>query len=274
MEYIGKSLVQHGESNKRIYLMKLNHGDYPGIVNDLINMAKKNNYTKVFAKVPEKFTEMFTGAGFIEEAFIPEFYNGAEKALFLSYYLDKYRKELSKDEKSEIEKNIQIAKNKAHTKKDITLKPQFSMRRLTEEDAEQLTKLYKVVFETYPFPIHDPEFIKKTMKDYIIYYGIFDGEKLIAASSAETDDSSQNAEMTDFATYPDYRGHSFANILLEMMENDLSGDFKTLYTIARSFSAGMNITFARAGYIFTGTLINNTNISGRIESMNVWYKRI
>jgi hypothetical protein len=36
----------------------------------------------------------------------------------------------------------------------------------------------------------------------------------------------------------------------------------------------MNATFAKAGYSFGGTLINNTNISGDIESMNVWYKNL
>jgi len=36
----------------------------------------------------------------------------------------------------------------------------------------------------------------------------------------------------------------------------------------------MNITFARNNYSFAGTLINNTNISGQIESMNVWYKAL
>jgi hypothetical protein len=34
----------------------------------------------------------------------------------------------------------------------------------------------------------------------------------------------------------------------------------------------MNITFAKCGYIFGGTLINNTQISGSIESMNLWHK--
>jgi len=34
----------------------------------------------------------------------------------------------------------------------------------------------------------------------------------------------------------------------------------------------MNITFSRMGYRYSGTLLNNTNISGRLESMNVWYK--
>jgi hypothetical protein len=49
---------------------------------------------------------------------------------------------------------------------------------------------------------------------------------------------------------------------------------KLFYTIARSYSAGMNITFAKQDYKYTGTLINNTNIFGKIESMNVWYKLV
>jgi hypothetical protein len=46
----------------------------------------------------------------------------------------------------------------------------------------------------------------------------------------------------------------------------------TTYTIARALSPGMNITFAKMGYNYAGTLKNNCNISGCIESMNVWYK--
>ncbi|MEZ4485255.1 MAG: hypothetical protein R2864_11955 [Syntrophotaleaceae bacterium] len=36
----------------------------------------------------------------------------------------------------------------------------------------------------------------------------------------------------------------------------------------------MNITFAKHGYSYGGTLTNNTQISGDLESMVVWYKRI
>ena len=50
--------------------------------------------------------------------------------------------------------------------------------------------------------------------------------------------------------------------------------FSTTYTIARSLSLGMNLTFAKGGYSFAGTLVNNTQISGQIESMNVWYKHL
>ncbi|MNP81484.1 N-acetyltransferase YodP [compost metagenome] len=49
---------------------------------------------------------------------------------------------------------------------------------------------------------------------------------------------------------------------------------KTLYSVVRAKSFDANILFSKIGFKFSGTLINNTNISGRIESMNVWYKEI
>ncbi len=59
-----------------------------------------------------------------------------------------------------------------------------------------------------------------------------------------------------------------------MEEKSFKLGIKTVFTIARAKSPGMNITFARSGYDYGGTLVNNTNISGQIESMNVWYKSL
>lgn len=81
--------------------------------------------------------------------------------------------------------------------------------------------------------------------------------------------------MTDFATLPEYRGNNFSVILLNKMEKEIEKQsYKLLYTIARAKSYSMNITFSKLGYFYGGTLINNTNIAGNIESMNVWYKKI
>jgi putative beta-lysine N-acetyltransferase len=81
--------------------------------------------------------------------------------------------------------------------------------------------------------------------------------------------------MTDFATLPHFRGKGLATALLVDMENEMKNQkIRTLFTIARALSPGMNITFARCGYKYSGTLINNTQIFGHIESMNVWYKHI
>jgi hypothetical protein len=46
------------------------------------------------------------------------------------------------------------------------------------------------------------------------------------------------------------------------------------YTIARAIFRPINAVFAGAGYQFGGLLKNNTNISGSMESMNVWYRKL
>jgi putative beta-lysine N-acetyltransferase len=85
----------------------------------------------------------------------------------------------------------------------------------------------------------------------------------------------KTAEMTVFATSPVCRGRGLATYLLAHAEAAAEKvGVKTAYTIARAYSAGMNITFARNGYTFSGTLTHNTQISGKLESMNVWYKAL
>ena len=79
--------------------------------------------------------------------------------------------------------------------------------------------------------------------------------------------------MTDFATLPSHRGRGLATHLLGRMDGAArTAGERVAYTIARAVSFGMNITFARRGYAFGGTLVSNTQIGGAIESMNIWYK--
>jgi putative beta-lysine N-acetyltransferase len=112
------------------------------------------------------------------------------------------------------------------------------------------------------------------MRENVIYFGVLKGDEPVGLSSIEQDEKNAAAEMTDFAVLPSHRGAGVAYHLLEQMEHTIpSLGIKTMFTIARARSTGMNVTFAKNGYSFAGTLINNTNISGRIESMNVWYKR-
>lgn len=278
IEIIRKSKIQHGVSNNRIYLMKLAPKERKEVIEDLEKLAEEKGYTKIFAKVPYSANKLFESSGYTMEAFIPDFYAGKAKASFFAKYMNPKRAEISDEERETINKALDIAKSKwvSPEKFDtskLKLKKNFNARKLELSDSIALAEIYKEVFETYPFPIHEPEYIEKTMKDNIIYFGIFDEDKLVAASSAETDPEGLNTEMTDFATLPDYRGHGFATILLDMMEKYCTEEgFIVSYTLARALSIGMNVTFAKKGYHFTGTLVHNTNISGDIESMNVWYK--
>ncbi len=271
IETIGNTLIQHGKFNDRIYLMKLSQSEFPGIIDVLDRKAEKQKYTKIFAKIPAYASSEFLENGYVKEARVPQFFGGERDAFFLAKYLSPNRKNTKNMEK--INSILRTAKSKAMEEPELALDKRFAFRKCERPDATAMAEVYKEVFATYPFPIHDPEYLAKTMDENIVYFGIWEGGRLVALSSSEMDVKAKNVEMTDFATLPDYRGNGLAVFLLNEMEKEMRRrGLKTAYTIARALSFGMNITFARMDYRYSGTLIKNTNISGRLESMNVWYK--
>lgn len=272
---IGDAVIQHGPLSRRIYLMKLGKADPEYLIPVLETIAQSRNYTKIFAKVPQSAVAPFLQASYHIEARVPGFYGNDESACFLGHYLSAER-QVVKDSFA-LEDVMWIARNKVshQIKKHSQLPEGFTARRCSPADTETMAELYSQVFSTYPFPIDDPDYLRETMQSHIQYYGVEHGGRLVALSSAETDMAERNAEMTDFATLPSYRNRGLALNLLSYMEAAMrKNGIKTAYTIARAVSIGMNITFAQNGYSLCGTLINNTNISGTIESMNVWFKSL
>jgi len=151
----------------------------------------------------------------------------------------------------------------------------YTIRMLTESDIGEITRIYRSVFESYPFPIYNKDYILKTMHENVRYFGAEKDGKLAALSSSEMDIDGKNVEMTDFATDKAHLGNNLSGQLLIAMEQEMKTlGITTLYTIARLNSIPMNKTFLKAGYEYSGTLVNNTNIAGKIESMNVFYKHI
>jgi putative beta-lysine N-acetyltransferase len=271
IEKLDHSLIQHGPANNRIYLMKLSGQDLPGLLDKLDALAEQHRYTKIFTKVPLQTKPLFEQRGYSEEAVIPGFFHGETEAVFLSRFVDPQR-ELDPSQK-QIEAILDIAAEKAHQPDAKSLPDTFEIRQVRPDEAEAMAELFTVVFESYPFPVHDPGYLRETMESHIAYFAAYENGTMVAVSSAEIDAEAENAEMTDFATLPDSRGKGLARCLLTHMEQQMRREgLKTGYTIARALSAGMNITFARAGYTYSGTLTHNTNICGKLESMNVWYK--
>lgn len=269
---IGQSEIQHGKASDRVYLMKLSKTDFPDIMDHIDKLVEKNSYTKIFIKVPVWAKQGFQNRGYTVEASIPNFYNGSEDAFFMARYADPVRKErVDRETITQIIRTAMIA-----PKLDAPDLPKgFSHAVLVPQEAQELAALYKAVFKSYPFPIFDSVYLKETMASHIVYFGIRKAEQLVAASSCEMDVDYENVEMTDFATLDAYRSKGFASFLLTQMEREMRcRGIKMAYTIARSMSYGMNITFAKNHYTFAGTLFNNTDIAGEIESMNVWYKAL
>lgn len=276
MTKINNSTIQHGLRNNRIYLMHLNKEDVPEIIFELDDLARRNSYTKIFAKIPYSSSRVFFNNGYSMEATIPHFFHGKEDCILASKYFDVKR---SCTKNSDLNKKVlenAFMKIKLPLEGEkVFLDNAFLFRKAVPGDALQMTKLYSQVFDSYPFPIFDPQYIKQTMISNVIYFGIWKESELIALSSCEMDLENRNVEMTDFAVHPEYRGHHFSYFLLTQMNKEMQKlQIKTAYTIARSISYGMNATFAKCGYTFSGTLVNNTQIGGKIEDMNVWYKSL
>jgi putative beta-lysine N-acetyltransferase len=272
LEIFGESVIQHGPNNNRVYLMKVSLNDCQELIDYAIKLAAANGYSKIFAKVRQSCAPLFLKNGFTEESMVPNLFNGEEDGYFYSLFIQPERQQ---EKEAETVKKVLDAANSKFIEVPPTplLGAEFNWRIMQKSDVQAMATLYKLVFESYPFPVDDPAFLAKCMDEDVIYHGIWSGEELIALSSAEMDCTGKNVEMTDFATRPDFRSQGLASYLLDKMEDDVrSRGIRTAYTIARAYSFGMNITFAKHSYRYAGTLTNNTQIFGQLESMNVWYK--
>ncbi|MDD3479556.1 MAG: putative beta-lysine N-acetyltransferase [Paludibacteraceae bacterium] len=265
-----QSNISHDKESNRVYLSHFCKEDFPYIINHIENLAQTNQYTKLFAKIRSCHTPLFIKNGYKIEAYVPNFFNGQEDCFFLVKYKNSERNLLD----SVAMDKFQMLFSTPVKEYRETLPEKFTITELKTSDITSMIEVFKKVFKTYPFPIFDSQFIKKSIEeDNTIYFGIWDNHQLVAISSAECNYQEQYAEMTDFAVLPSHRGYHLAIHLLATMEAKLvNKQIKTVYTICRLNSLAMNKTFYNSQYKYTGTLIQNTQISGNIESMNVWYK--
>ncbi len=265
---IGTATIQHGPSNNRVYLMKTGCEPMSRLAPVIERLAKERGYTKIFTKVRLREASLLHARGYQEEARIPGYFLRQEDAIFMSYFLDPARAVQTQAPASTF-----ASRAGGQNLPPPTQLPDFDLRAATEKDVEDMAALYREVFPSYPFPIHDPAYLARTLRSNIHYFLVRSQGRLAAISSGEVDAEAQSSEMTDFATHPSWRGRGLASCLLRAMEKDLAKKgITTFFTIARAASESMNRVFRSAGYEYGGTLVNNTQISGKIESMNVWHK--
>jgi len=269
---VGRSLIQHGRYNNRIYLMKLDPEDTDLIIGWILETLEEEGYTKVFAKIPESAAPGFERGGFGVEAMIPGYFRNGDTCLFMGKYADPSRREYNEEGVAAARETAFERAGSGHN----PLKEGYRIHEAAPSDTEALAELYGSVFPSYPFPIDDPGFIQTSIESgETRFFMVVHGENLIAASSAELDPDSGTVEMTDFATLPEARGLGAAGALLTHMEGIVRDDgYHLAYTICRGEEPAVNILFARGGYQFAGTLPNNTQIGGGFETMNVWYRSL
>jgi putative beta-lysine N-acetyltransferase len=235
--------------------------------------ARRSGYGKIFWKAPADLAPSLVEAGMRVEATIEGYFDG-DDATVVAGYPDPDR--ARRRDAEEQERILATVRSRPPKPEPRPLPDGYRAATATASDADDLARLYSEVFASYPFPITEPQYLVDTMRSHVVYRIVRDdGGRLVAAASAETASGYRNAEMTDFATLPDQRGHGLALGLLAALEDEMARrGIPNLYTIARARSFGMNQVFANRGYRWTGTLVNNCHIAGRFEDMHVWCRGV
>jgi beta-lysine N6-acetyltransferase len=270
IDHLGETVFQHGAFNDRVYIMRTVPAELPDLLPYLENLAGKRGYGKVVAKVSTACRAALVAWGAQVEGHLPDYYGPGDDAHFVSRFFDPARREERRP--ADVERNLEIAREKAAEAPSTTGDSwQQTVAVATVDDVEVMSRIYRRVFPTYPFPIHDPAYLVRAMQNDVVFFKLAHDGKIGALASAEMDLARGAVEMTDFATLPELRGQGAAQSLLAAMEAAMrERGLRLAFTIARAYSPGMNVTFAKRGYRYGGTLCNNTNISGHIESMNLW----
>lgn len=288
VERLGPALIQHGPFSDRVYVMRPPTSDATRVLLRVDALAAERGYGKIVAKCPASAVPALVERGYRVEAEVPRFFGPEEDGAFVGKFLDPERavdprmervREVLEEARARAgERSVAASVVAPGTPAGSGAPPEAAAIAIAEartDDAAALAACYDEVFDSYPFPIHDPAHLREAMRAGTRFFAAWDDGRIVAASSMEDGGTAGTLEMTDFATLPPYRGRGLASRLLLRMERAaaLEGT-RTVFTIARALSFGMNITFGRHGYTYAGTLINNTQIASSIESMNVWYRHL
>lgn len=258
-------------TNKRVKIIDLENISVQNIKR-IIHFSSKQHLGKIICNSNLKCFEIFIEAGFHSEGKINGYFEGKD-AFCMSYFINSDRKICNNFTKKEllVKQCLDVKDTFIYGGKNST----YCIRNATENDIEEMVKLFSTVFSTYPSPVYDEEFLKETMKKKVLYkVAIYDG-KIIGVASADMDKENLNAEITDCATYQDYRGKGILSNIIYSLELDLNKrGFITLYSLSRAINPSINFVLSKHNYKFAGRLVNNCNICGTFEDMNIWVKNI
>lgn len=259
--------------NRRLKVIDYEATDYRAMVNRMNWLAEANNFDKIFLKATKDDWQVFLTFGYVLEGIMRHYFQGDD-----AYILSKFRsvERISSphliDESNLIENLMKDARDKALP----ALPDGYRIELAHTDHIPGLVALYRRVFETYPSPLTHPDYIQQTMARDILYRVVLnEADEIVSAASADIDLKHSNAEMTDCATLASERGKGLMLHLLQHLEADLrQRRIMTGYTLARAMSVGMNRVFYRLGYEYSGRLVNNCDIYGAFEDLNIWVKRL
>jgi putative beta-lysine N-acetyltransferase len=264
--------IELDEYNSRIKLMRYKTDDLESLALHLEELAKERGIGKVMIYADPDDESAFEKLGFEKEGEISVFFDG-EPAFILSRFLDDRRAVAKEEDKKD--SIVEMAEQTEELDEPPTLDPAFTLRHATPDDARELAELYRLVFKTYPTPIHEEEFIRECMQNDVYFTVVTHQGKIISSASADVFTKYNCAEITDCATHPDYRGKGLLSaIIFDLEQRMKKAGVPNLFSLTRAVSAGMNIVTAKLGFEYQGRLIQNSHIAGQFEDMNIWVKKL
>lgn len=267
-----KTSVYFDYYNKRLKIVDYEATDYTAMLKKLAWLADSNGFDKIFIKTTQDDFQKFLSHGYVLEGILRYYFKGTD-AYVVSRFSSTQRaqSEVIIDEAKLIEEIIYSSA----PAKEKKLDPKIRIIDAKEENIPQLVYIYRNVFETYPSPLTNPDYIKAVMKKNVFFKLALDGDTPIAAASGEVSFKHSNVEMTDCATIPTAQGKGIMQFILQELEKEMKEkQIKTAYTLARANSIGMNKSFFRLNYEYSGRLVKNCDIFGQFEDLNIWVKRL
>lgn len=258
-------------TNSRIKIIRFDNISVISIKR-LIHFASSQHLGKIICNCEIEDIKNFVQAGFCLEGRIDGYFKGRD-AFCMSYFLNNRRKICGDREKENalLMKSLNISDTFIYDSNNF----KYHIRDAAGSDIKEMTELFSNVFFTYPSPVYDEEYLKQNMNKKVLYKVAVYNEKIIGIASADMDKQNLNAEITDCATYSEYRGKGVLSNIIYFLESDLENmGFITLYSLSRATNTGINFVLSKHGYMYRGRLINNCDICGGFEDMNIWVKRL
>ncbi|HEY0840408.1 MAG TPA: putative beta-lysine N-acetyltransferase [Vulgatibacter sp.] len=257
--------------NRRLKVLDYQVEDYRAFAEKLGFLADANRFDKIWILARPKDWERFVRRGYVLEGALRYALRG--KTAYMVCQFRSNRRLRSPELRKEIDLLEEILSRKARAT-PRRLPAGYRLDYAREEDLDGILALYKRVFETYPSPLTHREYLVDVLHRGSIFRVVRNAEGDVAAvASAELSPSNLSAELTDCATHPSERGRGLMSVILRALEQDLRRmGYRCAYTLARAPSFGMNAAFHALGYEFNGRMINNCDIYGSFEDMNLWAK--
>ncbi len=245
-------------------------GHFESCMREALSAAKEISAEKLIFKARKEDSAALLEHGFVFEALIRRFYLGSDCFFWAKYFRDERRASsrwVKEDDLLVSVKKVQVGMIKEKVPSS------YILRKVEKGDAEKLAQLYKKVFQVYPTPMNQPDYIRKCMEKGTVFFVYMHKGEIVSAASAEIDSFYRNAEITDCATLPEHRQFGLMKHVITELEQYLtSHGIFCLYSIARALSFGMNAALHQLGFQYAGRLANNCNIFDKLEDMNMWVK--